>query len=31
VFSGRELTRPVTDGEFRKTLERIWSVANRKV
>jgi hypothetical protein len=25
VFKKRELARPLSDGEFRKSLERIWT------
>lgn len=31
VFRRRELARPLSEGELRKTLERIWSAGNRKV
>jgi len=30
VFRRRELARPLSEGEFRKTLERIWIAGNRK-
>lgn len=31
VFLRRERARPLSEGEFRKTLERIWASENRKV
>lgn len=31
VFRRRDMARPLSASEFRKTLERIWSQGNRKV
>lgn len=30
VFRRRDLARPLSDGEFRKSLERIWTKRSRQ-
>jgi len=30
VFRRRDLARPLSEGEFRKTLERIWTKEQRR-
>lgn len=30
VFRRRDLARPLSEGEFKKTLERIWAKGNQR-